>query len=375
MSSTHKILSNTHQNWFTEIDYLRAIAIIAVLIIHTTDDTAAVKQLTGLTFSLMYIEELVRFAVPMFVFISGFVLYNKYKSELPMKEFYKKRFMAILIPYLIFSIIYNVVNSHAGLLPPITLNSVITSVFNFNAAGHFWYIRLILTFYIFYPAIVAYYEIIKERFGIYTLSVLFLSILIMYFLGSFIPSFGFALDTPFKYLIYFFFGIYINDNYGQVSRSLERIPLKKAILSSVLIIGLPFFSMFLCVDPRCNTQFSQSIPYYYQLTLISTHILHICIFMLCLYLIILFKPRIPILQKIGEYSYGIYLVHAIFHNILIADIFPQFSISPVSLTYYIILFSVMLIASYYTVKLMLTNYITTYIITGKLSSHRQQKIS
>jgi len=38
----------------------------------------------------MYIEELVRFAVPMFVFVSGFFLYNKYKAELPIKDFYKK---------------------------------------------------------------------------------------------------------------------------------------------------------------------------------------------------------------------------------------------------------------------------------------------
>lgn len=363
-------MSDTHQNWFTEIDYLRAIAIIAVLIIHTTDETVELKQLTGLTFSAIYIEELVRFAVPMFVFISGFVLYNKYKSELPMKEFYKKRFMIILIPYLIFSVIYYVVNAHLGLLPTITFNLLITSIFNFNAAGHFWYIRLILTFYIFYPAIIAYYEIIKEYFGSYTFPALSLSILIMYFLGSFIPSFGFALDTPFKFLIYFFFGIYVNDNYKQIRQSLERLSLKMVILLSFLIISLPFFSMFLYVDQRCNTQFSQSIPYYYQLTLISNHIQHICIFILCMYLILQFNYRIPVLQKIGEYSYGIYLVHAIFHNFLIIDVYPQFSILPVSLTYYAILFSVMLVASYYTVKLMLTNDLTTYIITGRLHSYR-----
>lgn len=362
-------MNKNQQNWFTEIDYLRAIAIIAVLIIHTTDDTAAVKQLTGLTFSLIYIEELARFAVPMFVFVSGFVLYNKYKLELPMKEFYKKRFIVILIPYLIFSVIYYMVNSHLGLLPPITFNLLITSIFNFNAAGHFWYIHMILTFYIFYPAIIAYYEIIREILGNYTFPALFLSVLIMYYLGSFIPSFGFALGMPFKYLIYFLFGIYTNDNYEQICQSLEKWSSKEVILSSVLIISLPFFSMFLCVDPRCNTHFSQPIPYYYQLALISTHILHICVFMLCLYLILQFKPRVPLLQKIGEYSYGIFLVHGIFHNILVVDIFPKYSILPVSVTYYIILYVVMIAASYYTVRLMLNNSLTAYIITGKLHSH------
>jgi probable poly-beta-1,6-N-acetyl-D-glucosamine export protein len=360
-------VSKTKQDWFVEIDYLRAIAIIAVLVIHTTDDTAAVKKLTELTFSLMYIEELVRFAVPMFVIISGFVLYNKYRSELPMKEFYKKRFIVILIPYIIFSIIYYIMNAYLGLLPTITLDSIISSIFNFNAAGHFWYIQLILTFYVFYPAIIAYYEIIKSKFRIYTLTILFLSVLIMYFLGSFIPSFGFALGMPFKYLIYFLFGIYINDNYEQIRRDLEKTSMKKIIPLVILIVSFPLFSMFLTVDSRCSTQFSNSIPYYYQLTLISTHILHMCIFLFCLYLILLYKPRIRILQKIGEYSYGIFLIHAIFHNLFTVDIFPKFSILPSSLTYYIILFTVMLTMSYYTVKLMLTNHLTTFVISGKLN--------
>ncbi len=283
-----------------------------------------------------------------------------------MKDFYEKRFMVILIPYLIFSVLYWIVYPQFGLLPTLTLNSVIVSIFNFNASGQFWYFQLILTFYIFYPAIVAYYKIIKDRFGIYTPIALFLSILMMYLLGSFIPSFGFALDKPFKYLIYFLLGIYTNDNYELICRSLERISMKKVTLLGILILILPFFSMFLVVDPRCSTQFSNSIPYYYQLALINSHILHICIFILCLYQLLLYKPSIRILQKVGEYSYGIYLVHAFFLNFLTIYIFPRFSILPTSLNYYIILFTGMLIMSYFTVKLILNNRFTTYMITGKI---------
>ncbi len=47
----------TSKTWFDEINFLRALAIIGVLIIHTTDDTASVGELTGLTFSLIYVEE------------------------------------------------------------------------------------------------------------------------------------------------------------------------------------------------------------------------------------------------------------------------------------------------------------------------------
>jgi hypothetical protein len=61
--------------------------------------------------------------------------------------------------------------------------------------------------------------------------------------------------------------------------------------------------------------------------------------------------------------------YPIFHNFFIIDVFPQLSISPTSLTYYIVLFTVMLAPSYYTVKLMLTNHFTNFIITGKLNYH------
>ncbi len=361
-------MTRPSKNWFEEINYLRAIAIIGVLIIHTTDDTAEVKNLTGLTFSLMYIEELVRFAVPMFVFVSGFVLYNKYRSELSVKDFYKKRFMSVLIPYIIFSVVYGIAHAQLGLVPTFTVNSLITSIFNFTAAGHFWYIELILTFYVFYPAIIAYYEILQDISGVHLLTALFSSILMMYLLGSFIPAFGFALSTPFKYLIYFLFGIYTNDNYDKICRLLERTSMKKVILLGALIVILPFVSMFLFVDSRYGTQFSTSVPYYYQLTLVSTHILHICIFMFCLYFLLIYKPRLGVLNKIGEYSYGIFLIHALFHYFLVICIFPRFSIFPTSLNFYIILFALMLTMSYFTVKQMLKNRLTSYMITGKLNT-------
>lgn len=357
-------------NWFYEINYLRAIAIIGVLIIHCTDHTGAVHKLNGLTFSLIYIEELVRFAVPMFVFVSGFVLYNKYKTELPMKDFYKRRFMGILIPYLIFSVLYCIVDTKLGLTSSLDINSVIASIFNFNASGQFWFIRLILAFYIFYPAIVAYYKIIKDHFGIYMPTAILLSILIMNLFLAFIPSFKIPLEIIFKYLLYFLFGIYANDNYEQICRSLEKISMKKIMLLSILILGLPLFSMLYYVDVRCGTQFSNLIPYYYQLALISAYILHLSIFIFCLHQLLVYKPNIGILQKIGEYSYGIFLVHAFFLNFFDSYIFPRFSIFPTSLNFYIVLFTVMLTMSYFTVKLMLCNCFTTYMITGK-SKHNQ----
>jgi surface polysaccharide O-acyltransferase-like enzyme len=360
-----QVFKKTNNNWFEEINYLRAIAIIAVLLIHTTDDTAYLYKLNQMTFTLTYIEELSRFAVPLFVFISGFVLYNKYKTDLPMKEFYLKRFTSIVLPYLIFSVIYNIIFSYHNL----NLTTVIQSIFNANASGQFWYIKLIVILYIFYPMIAAYYNWMKQYFGKYTHIALFSSILILYLFSWYVYSLniiGITSNTPLRFLVYFLFGIYVNDNYKQISEFLERSSPKKFVLLGLPIVILPFYLMFYWIDFRFHTQFTNYVTHYIQLSLIVEGVLYISSFVMFLYLLLHYKPQIKILHEVGNYSFGIYLIHAIFHNMLITYILPSLSISNSDLVYYVILFSGMALSSFYSVKLMSKHKITNFILTGKL---------
>jgi len=360
-----QVFKKTNNNWFEEINYLRAIAIIAVLIIHTVDDTAYLHILNKMTFTLTYIEELVRFAVPMFVFISGFVLYNKYKTDLPIKEFYLKRFSAIVLPYIFFSVIYNVIFSYHNL----SLHTVIQSIFNGNASGQFWYIKLIIKFYIFYPVIVAYYNLIKQYAKENTHIALFSSILIMYLFSWFVYSLDIVAitsDNPLRLLVFFLFGIYVNDNYGRISIFLQEASPKRAILICIPVIILPFFLMFYWIDFRFSTYFLSYVPHYSELALIVEAVLYISSFIMFLYLMLHYKPKGNILKEVGGYSYGIFLIHAIFHNILITYILPLLSIHNSDLIYYVILLSGMSLSSFYSVKLMSKYNITNFILTGKL---------
>lgn len=352
----------TNKNWFEEINYLRAIAIIAVLIMHTAGDTAFIHKFNIMTFALIYIEELVRFAVPIFVFISGFVLYNKYKSELPMREFYSKRFLTIALPYVFFSIIYSLILTY----PNLNYNLIIDSIFNFNASGHFWYIKLILIFYIFYPVIITYYEIIKQYTGSYLIVVIFFSVLMVFFFSWFIYPLNIVASNPFRYLVYFLFGIYINDNYELIAQFLEKISLRRMVFLYIPVFLLPFFNMLFWVDVRCGTQFYNHIPYYASLSEFAQIIFNLSVLMISLHLFIYYKPVSKILHEVGDYSFGIFLVHAIYHNLLAFNIFPLFSMYPVSPAYYIVLFAGVFSASFYTVKLMLRYKTTSFIITGKL---------
>lgn len=89
------------------IDLLRIISISAVVLIHTTTRTleASSFDLNRIPWTL-FLNQAARFAVPVFFIISGFVLKLNYDNHADYKQFLKKRFSRVLLPYLFWSLIY-----------------------------------------------------------------------------------------------------------------------------------------------------------------------------------------------------------------------------------------------------------------------------
>jgi peptidoglycan/LPS O-acetylase OafA/YrhL len=90
--------------YFKEIVYLRAIAILAVISIHVSAIFQTMDNTNFITFLYMSIDVFSHFGVPLFICISGFVLYNKYHEQISILEFYKKRFKSVVPQYTFFSI-------------------------------------------------------------------------------------------------------------------------------------------------------------------------------------------------------------------------------------------------------------------------------
>jgi peptidoglycan/LPS O-acetylase OafA/YrhL len=79
---------------FDDLYILRVIATIAVIAIHSTSQTMTQSSLG------YYGNQLARFSVPMFLILSGFLLFQSDLNSyfLPLSKFYKKRFNKILLP-------------------------------------------------------------------------------------------------------------------------------------------------------------------------------------------------------------------------------------------------------------------------------------
>lgn len=130
-----------------ELDYVRTLSMLSIIVIHVT--STFVYAQSGLTVSGMnpafLLNQLVRYAVPLFVLLSGLTLGFSKSSDSPLL-FFKVRFTKILLPYLFWSCAYWFVSyRHEGLA------SLGRALLRGGAAPHLYFIVAILQLYLLYP--------------------------------------------------------------------------------------------------------------------------------------------------------------------------------------------------------------------------------
>ena len=82
-----------------KIQLIRAILALAVVAVHIMPDNDALR---------IIIRPLLNIAVAGFIFLSGYLT----KLNIDTKKFYRKRILAVLIPYVLFTIIYTVISDY-----------------------------------------------------------------------------------------------------------------------------------------------------------------------------------------------------------------------------------------------------------------------
>jgi len=133
----------------TEFDLIRAAAALAVIAIHVT----AGYMDSPLAYTW---NHLVRFAVPLFIIISGFLLaWSDHDSlDFSTPAFYRQRLHRILVPYILWTIIYCLLNFYLLRLlnhPLLLLTTLGKALLMGNACYHLYFIPIILQLYLLYP--------------------------------------------------------------------------------------------------------------------------------------------------------------------------------------------------------------------------------
>ncbi|MDR7855165.1 acyltransferase [Tissierella sp.] len=191
-----------HSKKLGEIEWIRAICCILVIMIHVTAEFWTSFTYGSIQYKIIILlNTLSQFAVPCFVFISGFVLYYAYHNkEYKTLDFYKKRMLKILFPYLIWSGIYTFAN-YFYYNSAINIVSIVKDLILGRASFHLYYMVLIIQFYLVFPLCLKIYKKINN--DVLSMSIFFIlnAITILY------------IKMPFKdrffmnYIIFFGLGI------------------------------------------------------------------------------------------------------------------------------------------------------------------------
>ena len=190
-------------------DYIRTLACIGIICLHATGDRT---DPIGI-----YFETTSRIALPMFVLLSGLLILGSSKFE-NYPAFYGRRFVKIVVPYLVYGVIY-IGWVHAGHSIPsaITADKLIYAIKSIPSSialnmiepryFHLWFMMMIMGFYIVAPFVQRGLHALTD----YDLKWLFVIMLAVYAIKDYMPVFLFGYELGFNnffpnWMIYFLAG-------------------------------------------------------------------------------------------------------------------------------------------------------------------------
>lgn len=297
--------NNTNpQAYDIRYDVIRTVAIIFVITIHSLQllyeaSTAEGNVLSPTTLSYSLLQ-FVHTGVPIFIMLSGALLLAK---EEPMGVFFKKRCVRLLKPFLLWSVIVfalrYVMELDGDSLWGYLKGLAYATVYDNGAHAIYWYVFLIVTLYLFTPALRVYVHAASKG-NIYFLLALMLAVEILDFC---LPDTTLLAYFPVKFMIKlkFFIGGYAIVRYMQ-----HESWYKPAVITS-LVIGYAV----LIVNLWCNgSEFAKDT--YRLCSLLAIGIFGLLYVSIPCNVSEQRHPIIRVVKAISRYSYGIYLTHFLF---------------------------------------------------------------
>ena len=331
-------------NYHIDLDIMRVIASIAVVLIHVSaQNWYSISDIRYYTV-LNFYDSIARFAVPLFLMISG-TLFLGVKKEINIKKFFHKHIIKIVFVYLIWSLFYYFVDVFLfkkNIM--LDLKSIIYSITNSKYV--LWYLKVLIYIYLFMPLIkiiitnssetqIKYFLMIFFILGIvtYHLSNLILPDNITYFFNNM------RISNEFWYVGYFVLGWY-----------LYNLEIKKNIRKYIYLIGVA----------SCAICFLFTSFYFYK-TGIKTELLYnyfsLTTFLYSISIFIFIKnsrknkfSNAEKLQKLSSKTFGIYLVH-----VFVIEMLDCFSIN-------VKMVNPIISVPFLTVLVYLISYIITFIL-------------
>jgi len=304
------------------------ISILSVVLIHTTGDALNYFSPYSFTYKFFYlIYSQASFAVPVFIFVSGFVLfYRYYGQKFSLLEegvsFYKKRIWDIAVPYLLFSFIYFIVDNFNKLSisdsKTIAVN-YIKAVLTGSAHTHLYYMLVIIQFTVLFPFFIKLLntKVFKDRALLWVI-VGFLCQIAYVYLNRYyivnihnIPNIFHKTGSLFiSYLFYYFLGAFFGVHFHRIKAiALGNKGLSILLLLLWAVIGIYYAQI--CYRGFVLNKWAASSAFDYGWLLLNT--LSIGLLMVLAFIFYSFNEQqgglSRLISQLSKYSFGIYLIH------------------------------------------------------------------
>jgi len=231
------------------VDIARGIGAFLVVLAHV--DGWAVAPRYGVSFYYT----LSRIGVPFFFLISGYLLLSREEDTW---TFFRKRATRILIPFLVWSVIYDVINSGSFVDTGVTLDAVaklFIRILRGPRASHLWFFYSLIGLYLLVPILRVFVAHAKKAELFYYIALWFIAAPILYIVAGLTPiKNGFEIYYTGGYVGYFLLGYYLG--------SLEYAPKTMYLGLGLFVLGFVFsFAVFyFSLSPKNNELVFASYP-------------------------------------------------------------------------------------------------------------------
>lgn len=289
------------------INNLRLIAMFAVIVLHTASPLLfkyADSPLSWWMAADIY-NAIVRFAVPIFVMITGALLLHR-KYELT--DFLKKRIGRLIIPFLFWSLIYIAYrwnNEEFYFTNDAWANiRMVLHDFKMGSYYHLWYVYLLFGLYLFIPILSSFVRHATEREILYFLVIWLITMLVS---KPYFTRFDTAVDLHnfSGYIGYLVLGHYLA--YKQF-----RI---RGLLFIVVVIFVVFVAIIAAGTYYDELEGKGLTTFFYEPIGPFVLILSASAFLIAKHTVVKINPTIDkMMNNASKYTLGIYLSHALVLN-------------------------------------------------------------
>lgn len=335
-------------------DFIRAFACLMVIMVHACEffyvngiNTYFIKP--GDEFWVSKIDGALRACVPLFVMVSAYLL-------LPLKDtpsvFYKKRITRVVIPFIIWSILYAILPYLWGDMSSQEVSdSLVRLLSNFNmSSGHLWFVYMLLGLYLFMPVISPWLQTVSKRFEEVFLLIWFFTTFYHY-ITQYVPDlFGECFWNEFSTIWYFsgYIGYLVLAHY---IKKYINWSTKRSVIVGALLFIVGYIITFKVFDSRVGVATSAAdLELSWRFCTFNVAMMATGLFLMFKAIKNCNKVLLKVVRDISKLSYGMYLVHIFVLNLVFTSISEYFTtpvtIVLVSIITYVLSYFVMKIISF-----------------------------